>query len=89
MSFASCDCVVLVFREQHSDVFPGLTAATIIFGFARNLVLFSVLVRCAQSLHDHMFSAILQTPVRFFDVNPIGEQRFLKVECCVYWEHSQ
>lgn len=51
-----------------------MTAATIIFGFARNLFLFNVLVKCAQSLHNRMFNAILRTPVRFFDINPIGER---------------
>uniref|UniRef100_A0A8C4HL03 Multidrug resistance-associated protein 4 n=1 Tax=Dicentrarchus labrax TaxID=13489 RepID=A0A8C4HL03_DICLA len=61
-------------------VLTGLTVATIIFGFMRNLLLFNVLVRCAQSLHNRMFSAILRTPVRFFDVNPIGRvlNRFSK-----------
>ncbi|KAK2856772.1 hypothetical protein Q5P01_005507 [Channa striata] len=61
-------------------VYGGLTAATIIFGFLRNLVLFNVLVRCAQSLHNRMFNAILRTPVRFFDINPIGRvlNRFSK-----------
>lgn len=53
--------------------FPGLTLATIFFGFIRNLFLFSVLVKCAQSLHNRMFKALLGTPVRFFDINPIGE----------------
>uniref|UniRef100_A0A672ZTF0 ATP-binding cassette, sub-family C (CFTR/MRP), member 4 n=1 Tax=Sphaeramia orbicularis TaxID=375764 RepID=A0A672ZTF0_9TELE len=58
----------------------GLTAATIIFGFMRNLFLFNVLVRCAQALHNRMFNSILRTPVRFFDINPIGRilNRFSK-----------
>lgn len=55
-------------------VSTGLTAATIVFGFIRNLVLFSVLVRAAQSLHNRMFNSILRTHVRFFDINPIGER---------------
>ncbi|KAM4560261.1 ATP-binding cassette sub-family C member 4-like [Odontesthes bonariensis] len=61
-------------------VYGGLTGATILFGFARNLLLFNVLVRCAQSLHNTMFNAILRTPVRFFDINPIGRvlNRFSK-----------
>ncbi|XP_040888565.1 multidrug resistance-associated protein 4 [Toxotes jaculatrix] len=67
-------------RDFYLGVYGGLTAATIIFGFARNLVLFNVLVRCAQSLHNRMFDAILRTPVRFFDINPIGRvlNRFSK-----------
>uniref|UniRef100_A0A674F5S8 Multidrug resistance-associated protein 4 n=1 Tax=Salmo trutta TaxID=8032 RepID=A0A674F5S8_SALTR len=58
----------------------GLTGATIIFGFLRSLVFFNVLVNSAQTLHNRMFTAILRTPVRFFDVNPIGRilNRFSK-----------
>ncbi|XP_049611466.1 ATP-binding cassette sub-family C member 4 [Syngnathus scovelli] len=61
-------------------IYGGLTAATIIFGFVRTILMFNVLVRCTQALHDKMFSAILRTPVRFFDINPIGRvlNRFSK-----------
>ncbi|KAJ8350063.1 hypothetical protein SKAU_G00251930, partial [Synaphobranchus kaupii] len=61
-------------------VYAGLTVATIIFGFLRSLLFFNVLVRSAQSLHDRMFQSILCTPIRFFDVNPIGRilNRFSK-----------
>uniref|UniRef100_A0A3B5PXI0 Multidrug resistance-associated protein 4-like n=1 Tax=Xiphophorus maculatus TaxID=8083 RepID=A0A3B5PXI0_XIPMA len=61
-------------------VYGGLTAATILFGFMRNILLFSVLVKAAQSLHNSMFNAILRAPVRFFDINPIGRvlNRFSK-----------
>uniref|UniRef100_A0A668AYE5 Multidrug resistance-associated protein 4 n=1 Tax=Myripristis murdjan TaxID=586833 RepID=A0A668AYE5_9TELE len=51
----------------------GLTAASIVFGFLRSLVFFNVLVSSAQTLHNSMFNAILRTPVRFFDINPIGK----------------
>ncbi|XP_070786421.1 ATP-binding cassette sub-family C member 4-like isoform X1 [Enoplosus armatus] len=66
--------------DFYLGVYGGLTGATIIFGFIRNLALFHVLVRCAQSLHNRMFTAILRTPVRFFDINPIGRvlNRFSK-----------
>jgi len=53
-----------------------LTAATVLFGFVRNMVMFHVLVKSAQALHNRMFNCILRTPVRFFDVNPIGKQKF-------------
>ncbi|KAM6893207.1 ATP-binding cassette sub-family C member 4 [Lycodopsis pacificus] len=61
-------------------VYGGLTVAVIIFGFLRNMLLFHVLVKSAQSLHNRMFTSILATPVRFFDVNPIGRvlNRFSK-----------
>lgn len=66
-------------RSETSPVlFSGLTAATILFGFMRSLILFDVLVRCAQSLHNRMFNSILRTPVHFFDVNPIGKQKHFR-----------
>lgn len=51
----------------------GLTAASVVFGFLRCLLFFNVLVNSAQNLHNSMFNAILQTPVQFFDINPIGK----------------
>ncbi|XP_033865352.2 ATP-binding cassette sub-family C member 4-like isoform X1 [Acipenser ruthenus] len=61
-------------------VYAGLTVVTVIFGFIRSLLLFKVLVNSAQTLHNQMFQSILRTPVRFFDVNPIGRilNRFSK-----------
>ncbi|MED6275104.1 hypothetical protein CHARACLAT_023058, partial [Characodon lateralis] len=61
-------------------IYGGLTAATILFGFMRNIILFTVLVKSAQTLHNTMFNAILRAPVRFFDINPIGRvlNRFSK-----------
>ncbi|XP_074520696.1 ATP-binding cassette sub-family C member 4-like [Halichoeres trimaculatus] len=62
------------------SIYAGLTAAAVLLGFARSLVIFHVLVKAAQSLHNSMFNAIIRTPVRFFDVNPIGRilNRFSK-----------
>ncbi|KAM8873018.1 ATP-binding cassette sub-family C member 4 [Synchiropus picturatus] len=66
--------------DFYLGIYGGLTAATVVFGFLRNLILFNVLVRSAQALHNQMFNAILRTPVRFFDINPIGRilNRFSK-----------
>ncbi|MEQ2211625.1 hypothetical protein XENOCAPTIV_009697 [Xenoophorus captivus] len=72
--------VLLNLLAQSCLFFPGLTAATILFGFMRNIILFTVLVKSAQTLHNTMFNAILRAPVRFFDINPIGRvlNRFSK-----------
>uniref|UniRef100_A0A674ELT9 Multidrug resistance-associated protein 4 n=1 Tax=Salmo trutta TaxID=8032 RepID=A0A674ELT9_SALTR len=66
--------------DKSPSLCSGLTLASVIFGFARSLVMFNVLVKAAQSLHNRMFNSILRTPVRFFDVNPIGRilNRFSK-----------
>ncbi|XP_071783118.2 ATP-binding cassette sub-family C member 4-like isoform X1 [Centroberyx gerrardi] len=66
--------------DLYLGVYAGLTAASVVFGFLRSLVFFNVLVSSAQTLHNTMFNAILRTPVRFFDINPIGRilNRFSK-----------
>ncbi|XP_057686609.1 multidrug resistance-associated protein 4 [Corythoichthys intestinalis] len=66
--------------DFYLGIYGGLTAATIIFGFLRTLLMFNMLVRSTQALHNSMFTAILRTQVRFFDVNPIGRvlNRFSK-----------
>uniref|UniRef100_A0A6Q2X659 Cystic fibrosis transmembrane conductance regulator n=1 Tax=Esox lucius TaxID=8010 RepID=A0A6Q2X659_ESOLU len=53
---------------------------TLVFGFTRSLLMFNVLVKASHALHNRMFNSILRTPVRFFDVNPIGRvlNRFSK-----------
>ncbi|XP_056145091.1 ATP-binding cassette sub-family C member 4-like [Lampris incognitus] len=66
--------------DLYLGVYAGLTGASVVFGFLRSMVFFNVLVSSAQTLHNGMFNAILRTPVRFFDINPIGRilNRFSK-----------
>ncbi|TNN61497.1 Multidrug resistance-associated protein 4 [Liparis tanakae] len=66
--------------QFYLGVYSGLTAATVVFGYARSLVIFRGLVRSARVLHDDMFAAVLRTHVHFFDVNPVGRilNRFSK-----------
>ncbi|XP_060724517.1 multidrug resistance-associated protein 4 isoform X3 [Tachysurus vachellii] len=66
--------------EYYLGIYSGLTATTILFGFTRSLLMFNALVCSAQTLHSRMFNCILRTPVRFFDINPIGRilNRFSK-----------
>ncbi|XP_054557204.1 ATP-binding cassette sub-family C member 4 isoform X2 [Talpa occidentalis] len=61
-------------------IYSGLTAATVLFGIARSLLVFHVLVSSSQILHNKMFASILRAPVLFFDRNPIGRilNRFSK-----------
>ncbi|XP_070832533.1 ATP-binding cassette sub-family C member 4-like [Chaetodon trifascialis] len=66
--------------DLYLGVYAGLTATSVVFGFFHCLLFFNVLVSSAQTLHNSMFNAILRTPVRFFDINPIGRilNRFSK-----------
>uniref|UniRef100_H0X343 ATP binding cassette subfamily C member 4 n=1 Tax=Otolemur garnettii TaxID=30611 RepID=H0X343_OTOGA len=54
-------------------IYSGLTVATVLFGIARSLLVFYVLVNSSQTLHNKMFESILKAPVLFFDRNPIGK----------------
>uniref|UniRef100_A0A452RZL6 ATP binding cassette subfamily C member 4 (PEL blood group) n=1 Tax=Ursus americanus TaxID=9643 RepID=A0A452RZL6_URSAM len=60
-------------------IYSGLTVATVLFGIARSLLVFYVLVHSSQTLHNKMFESILRAPVLFFDRNPVGKSdtRFL------------
>ncbi|XP_006879633.1 PREDICTED: multidrug resistance-associated protein 4 [Elephantulus edwardii] len=61
-------------------IYAGLTVATVLFGIARSLLVFYILVNSSQNLHNKMFESILKAPVLFFDRNPIGRilNRFSK-----------
>ncbi|KAM6180104.1 ATP-binding cassette sub-family C member 4 isoform 2-T2 [Erethizon dorsatum] len=61
-------------------IYAGLTVATVLFGIARSLLMFYVLVNSSQTLHNKMFESALRAPVLFFDRNPIGRilNRFSK-----------
>ncbi|XP_007942203.1 ATP-binding cassette sub-family C member 4 [Orycteropus afer afer] len=61
-------------------IYSGLTVATVLFGIARSLLVFYILVNSSQTLHNKMFESILKAPVLFFDRNPIGRilNRFSK-----------
>ncbi|KAM6178581.1 ATP-binding cassette sub-family C member 4 isoform 2-T2 [Rhynchocyon petersi] len=61
-------------------IYSGLTVATVLFGIARSLLVFYILVNASQNLHNKMFESILKAPILFFDRNPIGRilNRFSK-----------
>ncbi|XP_068923442.1 ATP-binding cassette sub-family C member 4 isoform X2 [Petaurus breviceps papuanus] len=61
-------------------IYAGLTGVTVLFGIARSLLIFYVLVNASKNLHNKMFESILKAPVLFFDRNPIGRilNRFSK-----------
>ncbi|KAJ8787260.1 hypothetical protein J1605_005846 [Eschrichtius robustus] len=52
-------------------IYSGLTVSAVLFGIARSLLVFYVLVSSSQTLHNQMFESILRAPVLFFDRNPI------------------
>ncbi|XP_023979013.1 ATP-binding cassette sub-family C member 4 [Physeter macrocephalus] len=65
---------------RYLGIYSGLTVSAVLFGLARSLLVFYVLVSSSQTLHNQMFESILRAPVLFFDRNPVGRilNRFSK-----------
>ncbi|XP_038673881.1 multidrug resistance-associated protein 4 [Scyliorhinus canicula] len=66
--------------DFYLSIYAGLTIAVIIFGITRSLIIFKVLVKASQEMHNRMFTSIIRAPVLFFDRNPVGRilNRFSK-----------
>ncbi len=60
--------------------FLGITLLTILLAIVRAIVFFAFCLMTARSLHQKMFDSVLETTMRFFDLNPIGRimNRFTK-----------
>lgn len=66
-------------------IYGCLVGASFVFAILRAYGFLLVSLRCSERLHDKMVVAILQTPVLFFDSNPVGRilNRFSKDIGCV------
>ncbi|KAM7238073.1 hypothetical protein CapIbe_011031 [Capra ibex] len=78
--FVKGDEDVVFVLNWYLGVYSGLTVSTIIFGIARSVLIFYILVSSSQTLHSKMLETILRAPVLFFSRNPIGRilNRFSK-----------
>merc|ERR1719495_1705235 len=64
----------------YATVYGGIIGGTCFFMFARSIFQFQYSIKSGINLHNKMFRSILDTSVRFFDVNPVGRvlNRFSK-----------
>ena len=88
-------CVAVVFDEetstrpkgQHklSDIYGCLVCATFVFTISRSQAFLLASLKCSERLRDKMVVSVLQTPVLFFDSNPVGRimNRFSKDVGCL------
>ena len=67
-------------NESDLIIYGSLVGASFIFLFIRAFGFYLLSLRCSECLHDRMVAAILQAPVFFFDLNPLGRMvnRFSK-----------
>ena len=54
-------------------IYSGIVGNLIILSGIRSIALYYVCTRASKVMHNNMFGAILRVPVRFFDLNPVGE----------------
>jgi len=59
-------------RETGICIFSILICSVFIFGYLRALQFFRICMAASLALHDQMFRALLHTPIKFFDQNPVG-----------------
>ncbi|CAL8127080.1 unnamed protein product [Orchesella dallaii] len=52
--------------------YSGIIAALFVASMVRTLLFFSICMNASIKLHDAMFKGIIRSPIRFFEVNPIG-----------------
>ena len=66
-------------------IYGCLVIGCCMFAIVRACVFLLVSLRCSERLHDKMVVAILQSPVLFFDSNPVGRilNRFSKDVGCL------
>jgi ABC-type multidrug transport system fused ATPase/permease subunit len=66
-------------------VYIGLVGGTIVLGVVRARSFFIFILHAASQLHSRMFHAVVYSPMRFFESNPIGRMlnRFAKDQSIV------
>ncbi|XP_057563261.1 ATP-binding cassette sub-family C member 4-like [Hippopotamus amphibius kiboko] len=66
--------IVIVIPDPawYFTVHAVLTVGTILFGITRSVLIFYILVKSSQTLHNKMLKSILRVPVLFFNRNPMG-----------------
>eukprot|EP00043_Microstomoeca_roanoka_P013522 m.132440 g.132440 ORF g.132440 m.132440 type:complete len:1345 (+) comp15778_c0_seq1:123-4157(+) len=65
---------------ENIGIYSGLLAALALTSMGRALLLESGFIDASRKLHDSMFEAVVASPIRFFDTNPVGRilNRFSK-----------
>ena len=71
--------------KTNLTIYGCLVGASLVFAIIQAYEFFLVSLRCSERLHDKMVVAILQAPVLFFDLNPVGRilNRFSKDVGCL------
>ena len=64
-------------RSFHAIVYTVIVVVFSIISLVRTLLFFKVCMDASVSLHTSMFEGIIRAPMRFFEVNPVGNKKIL------------
>ena len=59
---------------QRISVYSGIILGSLALNFSRAIPLILLCINASRVLHNRMFRSVLHTPVRFFDINPVGKK---------------
>ena len=59
--------------HQNIGIYGGIVAFTVFVVTVRAVLCYLVILAASRSIHNKMLTAVLRTPVLFFDTNPVGE----------------
>ena len=63
----------LLSTNHRIAIYTACFVATVVLNVVRAFLFYYVCVNASCVLHSKMFAAVLRTPMRFFDTNPIGQ----------------
>ena len=67
--------------HQNIGIYGGIVAFTVFVVTMRAVLCYLVILAASRSIHNKMLTAVLRTPVLFFDTNPVGEYSFIATYC--------
>ena len=69
----SVSSTCILSTNQRIAIYAGCFTAAVVLSVVRSLLFYYICVNASRVLHNRMFASVLRAPVRFFDINPIGQ----------------
>lgn len=66
------DCSSLISTNTAMYIYTALVVSSILLMLYRGIYFFQIVMSTSKHLHNRMFTALLQSPMRFFNINPSG-----------------
>ena len=67
--------------HQNIGIYGRIISFTLFVVTMRAVLCYLVILAASRSIHNKMMTAVLRTPVLFFDTNPVGEYLTMIHKC--------